>query len=136
MDSRRQRKIKKDLYEDIFDEDDGMDEDNRSEIKDLTTEEVLCLEKLVTVLKNNKDTDPKYAKTLDILMNGVEGEGPWKDKGCIIFSQYFDSAKYIAELLSIEIKDMPIGLYAGGEKSGIFRAVCLERKQKIISKRL
>ena len=40
----------KDLYEDIFDEDDEMDEDNRSEIKDLTTEEVLCLEKLVTVL--------------------------------------------------------------------------------------
>ena len=120
----------KDLYEDIFDEDDEMDEDNRSEIKDLTTEEVLCLEKLVTVLKNNKDTDPKYAKTLDILMNGVEDEGPWKDKGCIIFSQYFDSAKYIAELLSIEIKDMPIGLYAGGEKSGIFEGGLFRKETK------
>ena len=120
----------KDLYEDIFDEDDEMDEDNRSEIKDLTTEEVLCLEKLVTVLKNNKDTDPKYAKTLDILMNGVEDEGPWKDKGCIIFSQYFDSAKYIAELLSTEIKDMPIGLYAGGEKSGIFEGGLFRKETK------
>ena len=63
-------------------------------------------------------------------MNGVEDEGPWKDKGCIIFSQYFDSAKYIAELLSTEIKDMPIGLYAGGEKSGIFEGGLFRKETK------
>ncbi|MCD8501631.1 MAG: SWF/SNF helicase family protein [Bacillaceae bacterium] len=53
-----------------------------------------------------------------------------EDKGCIIFSQYFDSAKYIAELLSIEIKDMPIGLYAGGEKSGIFEGGLFRKETK------
>jgi len=110
----------KNLYEDIFDEDDEDSEENRSEIKELAIEEVCCLEKLVKVLKNNKDTDPKYIRALDILQNGVRDEGAWKDKGCIIFSQYFDSAKYVAELLSNDIKDMKIGLYAGGDKSGIF----------------
>ncbi len=83
-------------------------------------EEINCLDKLVRVLKNNRDTDPKYEKLLDILNNGVSGEGGWKDRGCIIFSQYFDSAQYVAKLLSIDIKDMKIGLYAGGDKSGIF----------------
>ncbi|MEL1135052.1 phospholipase D-like domain-containing anti-phage protein [Desulfitobacterium sp. THU1] len=110
----------RDLYEDLFDEDDEDNEERRSEIKELTIEEVRCLEKLVKVLKNNKDTDPKYEKVLDILQNGVEDEGAWKDKGCIIFSQYFDSVKYVAELLSKDLKDTPIALYAGGDKSGIY----------------
>lgn len=110
----------KDLYNDIFDEDDEDNEEERSEIKELTKEEIECLEKLIKVLKYNKDTDPKYERVLSILQNGVRDEGPWKDKGCIIFSQYYDSVKYVANMLSSEIKDMKIGLYAGGDKSGIF----------------
>ena len=50
----------------------------------------------------------------------MEDEGGWLQKGCIIFSQYFDSARYIAETLSNEFKDLAVGLYAGGSKSGIF----------------
>ena len=42
-------------------------------------------------------------------------------KGCIIFSQYFDSANYIAELLSKDLQDMQIGLYAGGDRSGVYQ---------------
>ncbi len=110
----------KDIYDDIFFEDDEDSEDNKSEIKELTNEEIRSLEKLVKVLKDNKATDPKYEKALDILNNGVKDEGAWKDKGCIIFSQYFDSARYVAELLSKDIPNMTIGLYAGGEKSGVF----------------
>lgn len=120
----------KDIYEDVFDEDDEEDEDRHSEIKELTLEEIRCLEKLVKVLKNNKDTDPKYERVLDILQNGVKDEGPWKDKGCIIFSQYFDSARYVAELLSNDIKDMKIGLYAGGDKSGIFERGIFRKETK------
>lgn len=44
----------------------------------------------------------------------------WKDKGCIIFSQYFDSARHLAESLSTDIPEAIIGLYAGGDKSGYF----------------
>ena len=110
----------KDLYDDLFDEDDEDEEDKRSEIKELEFEEIRCLEKLVKVLKNNKDTDPKYERVLNLLHNGVKDEGGWKEKGCIIFSQYLDSARYVAKLLSTDIKDMRIGLYAGGDSSGIF----------------
>ncbi|MDI6880519.1 MAG: helicase-related protein [Desulfitobacteriaceae bacterium] len=111
----------KDLYEDVFDEDEEENEGQHSEIKELTPEEVDCLDRLVKVLRDNKDTDPKYNKVLEILLKGVETEGAWKDKGCIIFSQYFDSANYVARLLSLDIKDTKIGLYAGGDKSGIYQ---------------
>lgn len=110
----------KDLYDDIFEEDDEKSEEEHSEVKELTEVELSCLEKLVTVLKNNKDTDPKYERVLSILENGVNDEGPWKERGCIVFSQYFDSANYVAELLSQNIKNTKIGLYAGGDKSGIY----------------
>jgi len=110
----------KDLYEDIFDEDEEYNEEEHSEVKELTKAEIDCLEKLVKVIKNNKDTDPKYEKVLSILENGINDEGPWKDKGCIVFSQYFDSANYVAHLLSLDIKNTKIGLCAGGDKSGIY----------------
>lgn len=111
------------IYDTLTDEDDddeSIDTSGASEIKNLTIEEQECLERLVEVLKCNKDTDPKYLRVKDILENGVEDEGGWMHKGCIIFSQYFDSANYIAKLLSVEMQNVSIGLYAGGNKSGIY----------------
>jgi len=101
-------------------ETDEKDDPEASEIKNLTQDEQDCLIKLISVLRSNRDTDPKYLRVRDILKNGVDGEGGWLEKGCIIFSQYFDSANYVAELLSRDLPDTPIGLYAGGEKSGIY----------------
>jgi superfamily II DNA or RNA helicase len=112
------------LYDKEFSEDDDEAENEKpvtySEIKNLTPEETELLERLVSVLKNNKDTDPKYIRVCDILKNGTDGEESWIQKGCIIFSQYFDSANYVAELLSRDFADVPVGLYAGGDKSGIY----------------
>lgn len=109
------------LYDVVLEEEDEDPEsETASEIKNLTPDEIDCLERLVGVLKNNRDTDPKYRRVLEILKNGVNTEGGWKSKGCIVFSQYFDSANYVAELLSKDLADTPIGLYAGGDKSGIY----------------
>ena len=111
-----------DIYDTLTDEDDDdADDSSTSEIKNLTSEELDCLARLVNVLKSNRDTDPKYIRVKSILKSGVEDEGNWLDKGCIIFSQYFDSASYIAELLSKDFKGTEIGLYAGGDKSGIYQ---------------
>ena len=110
-----------DTLTDEDDDDDTADASEVSEVKQLTPEEQDCLARLVSVLKSNRDTDPKYLRIKEILENGVDDEGGWLQKGCIIFSQYFDSARYIAELLSIEFEDVEIGLYAGGDKSGVFR---------------
>ena len=51
-------------------------------------------------------------------------------KGCIIFSQYFDSANYIAELLSKELQDIQIGLYAGGDRSGVYQDGIFRKMKK------
>jgi superfamily II DNA or RNA helicase len=119
------------LYDELSDEDDDESEEvAQSDIKDLTSEEVDCLERLVNVLKSNSDTDPKYNRVKVILTQGVEGEGAWKDKGCILFSQYYDSAFYVAKKLSEDLTDISIGLYAGGDKSGIYRNGLFKKESK------
>jgi len=87
-------------------------------------------------LNSNTDTDPKYNRAKTILEQGVEGEGAWRDKGCILFSQYFDSASYVAERLSNDFKDARIGLYAGGDKSGIYLNGLFSKQTKDEIKRL
>ena len=125
------------IYEELSDEnDDESEEAVMSEIKELTTEEVDCLEQLVNVLKSNTDTDPKYTRVKAILMHGVDGEGAWKDKGCILFSQYYDSAIYVAERLSVEFTDLTVGLYAGGDKSGLYKGGLFKKVSKDELKRL
>ncbi len=108
------------LYDIASDEEEDSADDPESAVKDLTPAEIDCLTRLITVLKNNRDTDPKYLRVKSILQNGVESEGGWLKKGCIIFSQYFDSANYVAGLLSKDFPETPIGLYAGGDKSGLY----------------
>jgi superfamily II DNA or RNA helicase len=117
-------------------DDDETEEAGQSEIKDLTAEEIDCLERLVSVLKSNTDTDPKYNRVKAILNGGVDSEGAWKDKGCILFSQYYDSAIYVAERLSNDLPDIYIGLYAGGDKSRIYLNGSFRREPKDEIKRL
>lgn len=120
---------------DEFGEDDNdYNEDNKSnrrandsnsaysELKDLTEEERDCLRKFIKTLEANKDNDPKYELVLDLLLNKGFAE-----RGCIIFSQYFDSAYWVAENLSNDMKGVTIGIYAGGDKSGI---ICNGKFQK------
>lgn len=66
--------------------------------------------------------DPKYAVVEDILRRGTDGTGPWLDRGCIIFSQFYDSARWVAERLSRHFPADAVALYAGGARSGVFRA--------------
>lgn len=110
-------------------EEDAPDMEGNTEIRDLTAEETEYLRRLLSVLERNRATDPKYRRVQEILRSGVDNGGGWAEKGCIVFSQYFDSARYIADLLSRDM-DLPIGLYAGGEKSGIYRQGNFERRSK------
>ena len=96
-----------------------------SEVKDLSDEERECLQKFIKTIERNKEKDPKYNLVLDLLV-----KKDWKTKGCIIFSQYFDSAYWVAENLSRDIKGEVIGIYAGGDKSGIIHDGIYTRKTK------
>ena len=118
------------LYDVIEEDDDDDDEVIYSEVKDLTPEEINKLELLVAVLKSNTDTDPKYNRVKTILENGVTDEGGWVNKGCILFTQYFDSAEYIAQRLSTDFAGTLVGLYAGSDKSGVFMNGAFKKESK------
>jgi superfamily II DNA or RNA helicase len=112
----------------IFEEDDEYEEDTYgkgrkkpnaedekySEVKDLTEEERGCLRRFVNKLEANRDKDPKYELVLTLLK-----EKEFAQKGCIIFSQYYDSALWVASEVSKDLKNTVVGLYAGGDKSGV-----------------
>lgn len=120
-----------DDFDDLLNEDEAEEENaGKSEIRNLKEDEIRCLRLLIKVLKENRDTDPKYSAVKDILMNGVDSRGCWKDKGCIVFSQYFDSADYVAEKLSVDLSNTPIGIYAGGTKSGIWKNGIFNKESK------
>lgn len=111
------------LSEDLEDEEIALSDD----LKELTKEETDTLKLFVSYLNNaniSKDTDPKYNMVKNILTFGVtldngEKTVPWKKSGCIIFSQYYDTVEWVAKNISEDI-DEEIGVYAGGDKSGIF----------------
>ena len=48
-------------------------------------------------------------------------------RGCIVFSQYFDSASWLAERLSRRLPEETIALYAGAGKSGLYRGGAFTR---------
>jgi len=103
------------------------EKDFSSQIKELTGNEVEYLRTFISLLESNKEEDPKYNLVLKIL---TDSEWNWIERGCIIFSQYYDSSRWIAEKLSRDLKSEKIGLYAGGEKSGIFVDGVFERVER------
>ncbi len=80
-----------------------------------TDEERAVLELLLHRLKASKG-DPKYDAILHYLT--VEN---WLEYGCIIFSQYYDTARWIADSLAEHFPDEAIGLYAGAGRSRLYQ---------------
>ena len=115
----------RDILADEFDEemelDEAEDEEEDSAVKALTEDEIDALHLLVKQLASCHDEDPKYEKTLALLQQGTSAhDTPWRERGCIIFSQFYDSARFVAEKLSRDLSGERIGLYAGGDKSGVY----------------
>ena len=81
----------------------------------LTPDERALLERFVKALEANQERDPKYAVVLDCL----KSKG-WLARGCIIFSQYFDSVRWLSEQLVQDLPGERIAVYAGSGKSGIW----------------
>jgi hypothetical protein len=81
----------------------------------LTGEERALLQRFVAALEANQERDPKYAVVLDCLL-----KLHWAEKGCIVFSQYYDSVRWLAEQLMDDLQGEPIGIYAGAQRSGIW----------------
>lgn len=61
------------------------------------------------------ETDPK----LEVCTYFLDQNG-WLEGGCIIFSQYYDTARWIADRLSGYFPDETVAVYGGAGRSGIF----------------
>lgn len=111
-------------------EDDGIEDEDiapngkaASEFKNFSKEEVSSLSRCLELLKQGGNKDPKLDALIGYLLGtGKNVEKRWVDLGCILFSQYYDTVRWVGEELAkrIEFSGMAIGLYAGSNRSGIW----------------
>ena len=88
-------------------------------------EERAVLERMIARLERISD-DPK----LEAVIHYLEKE-KWLDYGVIIFSQYYDTAKWIADSLASRYPEQAVGLYAGAGRSRLYQksdSVNIERE--------
>lgn len=91
----------------------------------LTDKEAECLRQIVAELGRPEARDPKLAAVNYFLDEHRTGPAPdnktWAEHGCIIFSQYFDTAKWVASEIAKTHSEQVVAVYAGAGKSGLFR---------------
>jgi len=94
-----------------------------SEFKNFTKAEIASLNRCLALLRQGGNNDPKLEALVSYLMGTRSGvEKRWLDLGCILFSQYYDTVRWVGDELSKrpEFAGMEIGLYAGSNRSGIW----------------
>lgn len=90
-------------------------DDQEIDLKVEADEESEVLSRLIARLER-VEKDPKLTAVLHYL----ERE-KWIDYGVIIFSQYYDTAKWVADSLAARYPDEAIGLYAGAGRSRLYQ---------------
>lgn len=100
---------------------DELDEQQQSFLDDLTVDESIQLKIIIEELSRPEAKDPKL-QAVHSFLTKVRSEGKtWLEHGSIVFSQYYDTAYWIAEELGKVLANEPVAVYAGVGKSGIFR---------------
>jgi len=97
-------------------------DDDAQSIYPLTDGEKQVLQRLEEHLVRHleRENDPKFERVLEILTSAFEGS-TWRDRGVLIFSQFYDSAYALAEFLVKHIEES-IGLYTNSSASKLFDA--------------
>lgn len=88
----------------------------------LTPDEAMHLRTIVTELSRPEARDPKLAAVRSFLTEHRTDGKTWLEHGCIVFSQYYDTAYSVGAELARLLSGEPVGVYAGAGKSGIFKA--------------
>jgi superfamily II DNA or RNA helicase/DNA-binding Lrp family transcriptional regulator len=101
------------------------EEDTVSDVEHLlaqmTPEEVACLKEIEHQLSRSEAVDSKLDTVKWFLGTFTSDGKTWAEHGCIIFSQYFDTAEWIARELAKWRSDDVVAVYAGLGKSGLYR---------------
>jgi superfamily II DNA or RNA helicase len=90
-------------------------------LSDLTPTEAGYLRTIIEELGRPEARDPKLAAVMAFLTaHRIEGK-TWLEHGCIVFSQYYDTAQWVAAALAKHLPSEPVAVYAGTGKSRLFR---------------
>lgn len=95
-----------------------------SDFKNFTEAELTSLARCLKLLREGGNNDPKLDAVIGYLCGTYPGvTRSWLDLGCILFSQYYDTVRWVGEQLAkrAEFAGMDIGLYAGSNRSGMWR---------------
>ncbi|MFM8479348.1 MAG: helicase-related protein [Planctomycetaceae bacterium] len=114
-------------------EDDVIDLAEESELRDYTEAEATSLQRCLMLLQQGGNRDPKLEAVLGYLLGTrADSESRWMDAGCILFSQYFDTVRWVGDELAgrSEFADQDIGLYAGSGRSGFWRRGVFQRCER------
>lgn len=107
----------------IEDEEDLLDLDNA--LDSLSEPEAACLQEIISELSRPEARDPKLSAVnyfLDAYKTGpVPDRKAWSEHGCIIFSQYYDTARWVASEIAKAHPNQVVAVYAGAGRSGLFR---------------
>ena len=108
-----------------------------SDFKNFSDKEIDSLRRCLSLLKQGGNNDPK----LEALISYLRGTHPgvsasWLDRGCILFSQYYDTVRWIGDEMAkrAEFAGMDIGLYAGSNRSGFWREGRFQRCDRNVLK--
>ncbi|MBN2091335.1 DEAD/DEAH box helicase family protein, partial [candidate division KSB1 bacterium] len=115
----------------VGEEDEDEETNDAETLRTLTGNEKAILQRFIAILDANQENDPKYKVVLDCLV-----ERRWLESGCIVFSQYYDSIEWLSKQLSADLPEEKIGIYAGGQKSGIIQQGIFTHKDREILKQM
>jgi hypothetical protein len=111
-----------------------------SDFKNFTAPEIASLRRCLELLRQGGNSDPKLETMIGYLRGTHPGvTRPWLDLGCILFSQYYDTVRWVGEELAkrAEFANMDFGLYAGSNRSGFWREGKFQRcKRDVLKERV
>ena len=103
----------------------GRQSNGASDFKNFTPAEITSLQRCLDLLKEGGNNDPKLDAVIGYLRGTIPGgQRGWLDLGCILFSQYYDTVRWVGDELAKrdEFASIDIGLYAGSSRSGFWRS--------------
>lgn len=104
-----------------------------TDFKDFTGAEIQSLNRCLQLLRQGGNRDPKLEAIVAYLLGtSLNAEQRWRDLGCILFSQYYDTVRWVGDELAKlpEFQDLDIGLYAGSNRSGLWRNGAFQRMSR------
>src|SRR6202035_5560549 len=84
-------------------------------------EEAGYLTTIIEELSRSEARDPKLGAVRYFLTEHRTEGKTWLEHGCIVFSQYYDTAYSLGAELAKSLSGEPVGVYAGAGRSGLFQ---------------